>query len=76
MPIPHFYAVVSDKLLPTDQDWIGMKTVGRLRHEMGTKPELNKDSNYKVFLYCLQRKSNYIIFSQFNASHLFRLSCP
>jgi len=47
VPIPDFYAVVSDKLLPTDVDWLGMKTVGRLRHEMGTKPEINQDSNYK-----------------------------
>ncbi|KAI6218038.1 Bms1-type G domain-containing protein [Aphelenchoides fujianensis] len=48
VPIPQFYAVVTDKLIPSTEDWIGMKTVGRLRHEMGTKPELKPDSNYKV----------------------------
>ncbi|KAI6199590.1 Bms1-type G domain-containing protein [Aphelenchoides besseyi] len=47
VPIPQFFAVVSDKLLPSTEDWIGMKTVGRLRHELGIKPELKNDSNYK-----------------------------
>lgn len=47
VPIPHFYIVVTDKLLPTDKSWVGMKTVGRLRHEMGAKPEINEDSHYK-----------------------------
>ena len=50
VPIPQFYTVVLDKLLPYDQDWVGMKTVGRLRHELGTKPEQKRDSNYKVRL--------------------------
>lgn len=72
VPIPDFYAVVSDKLLPSDVDWLGMKTVGRLRHEMGTKPEINQDSNYKVRIY-FQKIFNQL-FSRLHASRSFRPS--
>ncbi|KAF1587980.1 UNVERIFIED_CONTAM: hypothetical protein FQV16_0001298, partial [Eudyptes robustus] len=47
VPIPQFFAPVTDKLLPFEEQWVGMKTVGRLRFEQGTKPEINKDSLYK-----------------------------
>ncbi|CAD5223571.1 unnamed protein product [Bursaphelenchus okinawaensis] len=47
VPIPQFFAPVTDKLLPYEEQWVGMKTVGRLRNEQGTKPEINKDSLYK-----------------------------
>lgn len=48
VPVPQFYSPVTDKLLPYDQTWIGMKTVGRLRHEQGIAIEQNPDSYYKV----------------------------
>jgi ribosome biogenesis protein BMS1 len=47
VPIPDFYLVVTDKLLPSSEPWMGMRTVGRLRYEMGTKAEQKEDSNYK-----------------------------
>lgn len=47
VPIPKFYTPVTDKLLPPVEKWVGMKTVGRLRHELGIKAEDNKDSHYR-----------------------------
>lgn len=47
VPVPRFYVPVADKLLPSGQKWIGMKTVGRLRHENGIKVEQKPDSTYK-----------------------------
>lgn len=48
VPIPHFFAPVTDKLLSWEQSWLGMKTVGRLRHELSEKPEQKQNSLYKV----------------------------
>lgn len=48
MPVPHYYAVVTDKLLPSEEKWVGMKTVGRLRHELGLTAHQKQDSYYKV----------------------------
>ena len=38
-PIPQFYASLTDKLLPFEEKWLGMKTVGRLRNELNLKPQ-------------------------------------
>lgn len=48
VPVPHFYAPVTDLLLPLNQEWEGMRTVGRLRFEMGLKPPMKMNSLYKV----------------------------
>lgn len=48
MPIPEFYTIVYDKLIPSTQNWVGMKTVGRLRYEQDAPPVENKDSLYHV----------------------------
>lgn len=42
--IPQFYVSLTDKLLPFEEKWIGMKTVGRLRNELGLKPHFKSDS--------------------------------
>uniref|UniRef100_A0AAF5PUS6 Bms1-type G domain-containing protein n=1 Tax=Wuchereria bancrofti TaxID=6293 RepID=A0AAF5PUS6_WUCBA len=47
VPVPHFYTPITDLLLPLNQEWEGMRTVGRLRFEMGLKPPLKMDSFYK-----------------------------
>ncbi|VDN05911.1 unnamed protein product, partial [Thelazia callipaeda] len=47
VPVPHFYTPITDHLLPSDQKWEGMRTVGRLRYEMGLKPPQKNDSFYK-----------------------------
>jgi len=36
--VPKFYVSLTDKLMPSSQKWLGMRTVGRLRHELGLKP--------------------------------------
>lgn len=48
VPVPHFYTSVTNLLLQHNQEWEGMRTVGRLRFEMGLKPPLKMDSFYKV----------------------------
>jgi ribosome biogenesis protein BMS1 len=47
VPLPKFYTPVTDKLLPPIEKWIGMKTVGRLRHELGIRANDNTDSHYR-----------------------------
>lgn len=56
--IPEFYASLTDKLLPFEEKWIGMKTVGRLRNELSLKPHFKADSGthrhmQKVFFFIL-----------------------
>uniref|UniRef100_A0A158R696 Bms1-type G domain-containing protein n=1 Tax=Syphacia muris TaxID=451379 RepID=A0A158R696_9BILA len=46
VPIPRFYASITDKLLPQDQLWEGMRTVGCLRHELNLKAPVNANSLY------------------------------
>ncbi|XP_018428934.1 PREDICTED: ribosome biogenesis protein BMS1 homolog [Nanorana parkeri] len=47
--VPTFYNPVTSLLKPVGQKetWTGMKTVGQLRHELGIKRKLRKDSLYK-----------------------------
>uniref|UniRef100_A0A7E4W936 Bms1-type G domain-containing protein n=1 Tax=Panagrellus redivivus TaxID=6233 RepID=A0A7E4W936_PANRE len=47
VPLPKFYTAVTDKLMPHTEHWIGMKTVGRLRYELGLMAPNNVDSHYK-----------------------------
>ena len=42
-----FYNPVTSLLLSEKTQWTGMKTVGQLHHETGTKPPLSKESLYK-----------------------------
>ena len=44
VPVPKFYVPMTDKLLPEGEQWLGMKTVGRLRHERSLKPIQKPDS--------------------------------
>ncbi|KAF7636072.1 Bms1-type G domain-containing protein [Meloidogyne graminicola] len=46
VPIPEFFVSMTDKLLPSTQKWLGMRTVGRLRHELGLKIEQKEDSGF------------------------------
>ncbi|KAG8435026.1 hypothetical protein GDO86_013115 [Hymenochirus boettgeri] len=47
--VPSFYNPVTSLLKPVGQKetWTGMKTVGQLRHELGIRQKLRKDSLYK-----------------------------
>ena len=47
VPLPKFYTAVTDKLLPPVEKWLGMKTVGRLRHELGIRADDKSDSHYR-----------------------------
>ncbi|KAM3717254.1 Ribosome biogenesis protein [Dirofilaria immitis] len=47
VPVPHFYTFVTDLFLPCNQEWKGMRTVGRLRFEMDSKSPMKMDSFYK-----------------------------
>uniref|UniRef100_A0A915CWA7 Bms1-type G domain-containing protein n=1 Tax=Ditylenchus dipsaci TaxID=166011 RepID=A0A915CWA7_9BILA len=44
--VPKFYISMTDKLLPEEEKWLGMKTVGRLRSELNLKPVPKWDSGY------------------------------
>uniref|UniRef100_A0A183BL28 Bms1-type G domain-containing protein n=1 Tax=Globodera pallida TaxID=36090 RepID=A0A183BL28_GLOPA len=46
VPVPKFCVSMTDKLMPPEESWLGMKTIGRLRHELGLKPEQKFDSGY------------------------------
>uniref|UniRef100_A0A914HZP2 Bms1-type G domain-containing protein n=1 Tax=Globodera rostochiensis TaxID=31243 RepID=A0A914HZP2_GLORO len=46
VPVPKFCVSMTDKLMPPEENWLGMKTIGRLRHELGLKPEQKSDSGY------------------------------
>uniref|UniRef100_A0A914XT40 Bms1-type G domain-containing protein n=1 Tax=Plectus sambesii TaxID=2011161 RepID=A0A914XT40_9BILA len=45
--LPRFYTPVTNLLLPADQRWEGMRTVGRLRFERGLNAPQKTDSLYK-----------------------------
>ncbi|KAF8384177.1 hypothetical protein PRIPAC_73319, partial [Pristionchus pacificus] len=47
VPVKKFYTPVIDRLMPADQKWVGMKTVGRLRYERGLTAPVKQDSLYK-----------------------------
>jgi hypothetical protein len=47
VPVPKFFVPMTDKLLASSDKWLGMRTVGRLRHELGgLKPEQKADSGF------------------------------
>uniref|UniRef100_A0A915LWA4 Bms1-type G domain-containing protein n=1 Tax=Meloidogyne javanica TaxID=6303 RepID=A0A915LWA4_MELJA len=46
VPVPEFFVTMTDKLMPSVEKWLGMRTVGRLRHELGLKIEQKEDSGY------------------------------
>ena len=46
-----FYNPVTSLLLSEKTQWTGMKTVGQLHHEAGTKPPLSKESLYKLIVH-------------------------
>ncbi|CEF61256.1 Bms1l protein [Strongyloides ratti] len=45
--IPKFFIPITDKLLSSDNKWVGMKTTGRLRFEKGITLEHDPNTNYK-----------------------------
>lgn len=45
--VPQFYTAVANLLLPTQEPWQGMRTVGRLRYERGLAVPQNPDSLYR-----------------------------
>ncbi|GMT10281.1 hypothetical protein PFISCL1PPCAC_1578, partial [Pristionchus fissidentatus] len=47
VPVKKYYTPVIDRLMPADEKWVGMKTVGRLRYERGLTAPLKQDSLYK-----------------------------
>lgn len=47
VPIPRFYTPISDHLQASAAAWIGMRTVGKMRSELGMGTPQNKDSDYK-----------------------------
>uniref|UniRef100_A0A8R1DFS4 Bms1-type G domain-containing protein n=1 Tax=Caenorhabditis japonica TaxID=281687 RepID=A0A8R1DFS4_CAEJA len=47
VPIPRFYTPISDHLQAASEPWIGMRTVGNIRFELGMGVPQNKDSDYK-----------------------------
>ncbi|GMR58396.1 hypothetical protein PMAYCL1PPCAC_28591, partial [Pristionchus mayeri] len=47
VPVKKFYTPVIDRLMPTDEKWVGMKTVGRMRYERGLTAPVKQDSLYK-----------------------------
>lgn len=48
--IPQLYNAVTSLLLPVGQkdNWVGMRTLGQLKHDLGIRNKPNKDSLYKV----------------------------
>lgn len=48
--IPQLYNSVTSLLLPVGQkdNWVGMRTLGQLKHDLGIRNKPNKDSLYKV----------------------------
>ena len=45
--VPKFYNPVTSLLQGDKGSWQGMRTVGQIRYETGTKPHVNRDSLYK-----------------------------
>ena len=46
--VPRYYNPVTTLLCRKKEEWQGMKTVGQLRHELGIKAPVNKDSLYRT----------------------------
>ena len=48
--IPRYYNPVTSLLRPDKTQWEGMRTVGKIRHELGKKPAVKRESLYRPII--------------------------